>query len=144
MKALIKYSVLSGHYNKLINIVYKEEAMGNLKRYLVVISVFALTVIWSLIIIASAAAEDLGPYKFRCEDGRVFTITFIKEKGEATPQTAHLVFQKTNATELLTIDLTASGISYSNKNYTYREHQGVSYLIDKTKSKPVNIPCQQY
>jgi len=118
--------------------------MNNLKRYLLKISVFALTLIWSLSIISSAVAEDIGPYKFRCEDGRVFTITFIKKKGEATPMKARLVFLKSNTSELLTSDLTASGISYSNKNYTYREHQGVAYLIDNTKSKPLKIPCQKY
>jgi len=57
---------------------------------------------------------------------------------------ARLVFLKSNTTEILTIDRTASGISYSNKNYNYREHQGVSSLTDKTKSKPLKIPCQEY
>lgn len=93
---------------------------------------------------SSAGAETIGPYKYKCEDGRIFTIIFIKQTGEIAPAEARLVFEKTNSTEILINQRGASGCSYANGNYWYSEHQGNISLLDMTKKrKDYWMPCRE-
>ena len=109
--------------------------MNNLKRYLLKFSVLTLTAICSLSMISGAIAETIGPYKYSCKNGRVFKITFIKEKGEKVAMKAILVFLKNNTREFLKYDLGKSGDGrgdvYQNGKYRFSQYEGVTFFEDK-------------
>ena len=93
---------------------------------------------------SNTLAQNIGPHKFKCEDGRIFTITFIKKKGEIAPEEARLVFEKSNSTEILINQRGASGCSYANGKYWYSEHKGDVSLLDMTsKRKDYWMPCKK-
>ena len=109
----------------------------------VIIAVLTTT-ICLLTTTSSTLAENIGPHKFKCEDGRIFTITFIKKKGEIAPEEARLVFEKSNSTEILINQRGASGCSYANGKYWYSEHKGDVSLLDMTsKRKDYWMPCKK-
>ncbi len=87
------------------------------------------------------------PFKYRCADGRKFTITFLKESGEAFPHKARLVFPEDKGAEILTTQRSGSGIRYANGTYEYREHQGKVWLVDFNRPGEgdhfYEIPCFQ-
>ncbi len=83
----------------------------------------------------SAAASDLKPVKYQCYDGRIFTITFVKAKGEDIPSKANLVFSSSKNVEILENQLMGSGIAYANEKYKYSEHHGDVSLTDFTRGK---------
>lgn len=73
-----------------------------------------------LLLIASTAAADTGPYRFACADGSRFTLAF-HDGGTATLDLAGM-------RETLTQQPMGSGIVYAGPRHTYREHQGQSQL----------------
>lgn len=95
----------------------------------------------------SAFAEDGPQYKYKCDDGRIFTISFIKEKGESIPSKARLVFSKSKTTEILENTGGASGIHYGNEKYLFNEQRGNATLDDFTKPNKgnfvYNTPCRE-
>ena len=118
--------------------------MINQMKILVKFAMLAVVMGGSLLTVSNGMADDIGPIKFKCDDGRAFTITYIKEKSEVAPMKAKLVFENNDAVEILKNDRMGSGISYSNEKYSYLEHQGVSQLIDYTKSKKgLKVMCHQ-
>jgi membrane-bound inhibitor of C-type lysozyme len=92
-------------------------------------------------------AESFRPFQYRCGDGRIFTITFLKETGEDFPSKARLAFPEDKKTEILVNQLTGSGIRYANEKYEYREHQGDVWLTDFTRpgegDHVYKTPCRQ-
>ena len=86
----------------------------------------------------NVTASDLKPIKYRCDDGRIFTITFIKAKGEQFSSKANLVFLNSKDIEVLENQMAGSGICYGNEKYDYTEHQGKVSLTDFAKPKKNN------
>lgn len=118
--------------------------MINRIKILVKFAMLIVVMAGLLLTVSNGMADDIGPIKFKCDDGRAFTITYIKEKSEVVPMKAQLVFENNNAVEILKNDRMGSGISYSNGKYSYHEHQGVSQLIDYSKSKNgFEVMCHQ-
>lgn len=95
--------------------------------------------------IASAGPDQ--PYTYKCDDGRQFTITFVKAKGEQFPMKAHLIFKKSKTVEVLENQMGASGSTYANKKYEFNEHHDDVTLTDFTKKNKQGryeeIPCHE-
>jgi len=111
--------------------------MNSLCRRLQLIP-FRLSVVAIAIVLLSslACAEDIGPFHYRCDDGRSFTITFVKAEGESTPMTARLTLIKSKDVIILTSQMGASGIHYANDRYAYDEwHGNVSFKDSSKKGK---------
>lgn len=98
------------------------------KRYLLLAFVLV-----ALSFTYESVANDLKPVKYKCEDGRIFTIKFVKQKGETIPTKANLVFSDSNKIEVLENQQSGSGICYMNGKYGYNEHHDEVSLTDFTK-----------
>ncbi|MDD3847557.1 MAG: MliC family protein [Syntrophorhabdaceae bacterium] len=97
------------------------------------LSVVAIAI---MLLSSLAYAEDIGPFRYKCDDGRSFTITFVKAEGESSPMTARLALPKSKDVVILTNQGGASGIHYANDRYTYDEwHGNVSFRDSSKKVK---------
>ena len=99
---------------------------------------FRLSVVAIAIMFLSslAYAEDIGPFRYKCDDGMSFTITFVKAEGESSPMKARLTLPESRDVILLTNQGGASGIHYANDRYAYDEWQGnVSFRDSSRKVK---------
>ncbi len=98
---------------------------------------FRLSVLAIAIVLLSslAYAEDIGPFHYKCDDGRSFTITFVKAEGESSPMTARLALPKSKDVIVLTNKGGASGIHYANDRYAYDEWQGNVSFRDSSKKR---------
>lgn len=112
-------------------------------------TIIRIMVVNTILVLSASGvfADTLKPYTFKCDDGRKFTITFVKEKGDEYPSKAKLVFSKRKTAEVLENQRSGSGISYGNAKYNYNEHQGDVSLTDYTKPKKGNTvyetPCHE-
>lgn len=99
---------------------------------------FRLIVVAIAIVLLSSLAygEDIGPFHYKCDDGRSFTITFVKAEGETSPMTARLALPESKDVIILTNTGGASGIHYANDRYAYDEwHGNVSFKDSSKKGK---------
>jgi membrane-bound inhibitor of C-type lysozyme len=91
-----------------------------------------LCIVLLLAVTSVSTVMAKGLYRYKCDDGRIFTITFT-EKDEA-----RLVFSNSKTVEILENQMAGSGICYGNDKYEYTEHQGKVTLSDFTKPKNGN------
>jgi hypothetical protein len=100
-----------------------------------------LTVLFLFMGSSYVLAESGKPLKFKCKDGRVFTIQF---QGTTT---AKFKFSNSKKVEIFESDPVASGISYGNEKYNFREHRDDVTLTDYTKKGKNNMdyetPCRK-
>jgi len=102
------------------------------------LALFRLSILGIAVVLLSslAHAEDIGPFHYKCDDGRSFTITFVKAEGESSPMTARLALPKSKDVIILTNKGGASGIHYANDRYAYDEwHGNVSFRDISKKGK---------
>jgi len=88
-----------------------------------------------LLLSSLAYTEDIGPFHYKCDDGRSFSITFVKAEGESSPMTARLTLPKNKDVIILTNKGGASGIHYANDRYVYDEWHGNVSFKDSSKKR---------
>jgi membrane-bound inhibitor of C-type lysozyme len=109
--------------------------MITISRLVLVFSAISLACIN---LVSAAVADDR--VRFRCEDGRKFTITFLTANDN---QLARLVFAGSRQTITLKNQVMASGIFYAGDGWEYHEWQGKSTLVDMSSAKPKEIACSR-
>lgn len=106
-----------------------------------------LLMIFIFLSASSVLAGDNKLFKYKCDDGKIFTIEFIQENNESRPSKARLIFSKSKAPQILEDQQGASGASYANGKYWFSDHHGEVYLTDLTKKVKGNssneIPCHE-
>src|ERR1700690_4405769 len=106
-----------------------------------------LLMIFILLSASSVLAGDNKLFKYKCDDGKIFTIEFIQENNESRPSKARLIFSRSKAPQILEDEQGASGASYANGKYWFTDHNGEVFLTDLTKKVKDNrandIPCHE-